>query len=48
MTRTTETKTMSNIISRFRDANQQLVLNPKRFLYFRQLTHDIIRQNTTL
>ena len=44
--RTTEAKTKSKIYHVLGDANQ-LVLNCKRFSYFRQFTHNIIIQNTT-
>ena len=48
LARTTETKTKSQIISRFQKYQPaQLVLNCKRFSYFRPFTHDIITQNTT-
>ena len=46
MARATQAKTKSKIYHVLRDANQ-LVLNCKRFSYFRPFTHDIITQNTT-
>ena len=47
MARKTEVRKSQKQCHVIRDANQQLILNCKRFSYLQQLFHDIITQNTT-